>query len=229
MNLTGFLAAGEIAMIPCYLLLWLRCGIALVSALAFVAVVTAQETAPRPGAALVKALRQGGYVLVMRHTATHDDQADTDPLHFDNIAQQRHLNDEGRAQARSIGEAIRRLGIPIASVTTSLFFRTQETGKLLNVAPVTTSIDLTEGCFVISPRENQRRMQAMLAMLATMPAAGKNVVLVSHKPNIVEVFGHGVLDAQEGESFIVQPDGAGNFELVARIKAEEWKSLTAAP
>ena len=213
----------------CSLLPWPRFGIALVGTLAFVILASAQDTMTLPGTALVKALRQGGYVLVMRHGATHADQADTDPLHLDNIAQQRHLNDVGRTQAKSIGNAIRRLGIPIASVTTSLFFRAQETGKLLDVAPVTTSLDITEGGLVVPPVENQRRTQALLALLATMPDPGQNVLLVSHKPNIVEVLGQAGLDAQEGECFIVQPDGAGNFELVARIKPEEWKSLAVAP
>ena len=44
---------------------------------------------------LVGALRQGGYVIVFRHGATNRDQADTDPLHHDNIAQQRLLSDKG--------------------------------------------------------------------------------------------------------------------------------------
>ena len=35
---------------------------------------------------LVQALRAGGIVTVVRHGATFLDQADTDPLNFDNIA-----------------------------------------------------------------------------------------------------------------------------------------------
>ena len=40
---------------------------------------------------IVKALRAGGFVIVVRHGATFPDQADTDPLNFDNIAAQRNL------------------------------------------------------------------------------------------------------------------------------------------
>src|ERR1043165_2293633 len=54
----------------------------------------------------VKALQDGGYVIVFRHGATHADQADTDPLNIANVAKQRQLNDQGRALAREIGEAI---------------------------------------------------------------------------------------------------------------------------
>ena len=44
---------------------------------------------------VVQALRAGGSIIVVRHGATFPDQADTDPLNFDNIAAQRNLNDKG--------------------------------------------------------------------------------------------------------------------------------------
>ena len=80
---------------------------------------------------LINALRGGGYVIVIRHGATPTDQADTDPLHLENVDKQRQLNDSGRAQARSIGEAMRKLKIPVGEVYTSMFNRAVETGKLL--------------------------------------------------------------------------------------------------
>ena len=45
---------------------------------------------------LAQALRAGGLVIVVRHGATFPDQADTDPLNFDNVAAQRNLNDKGK-------------------------------------------------------------------------------------------------------------------------------------
>ena len=39
--------------------------------------------------ALAEAMKQGGYVIVFRHGATNRDQADTDPLNYDDIAKQR--------------------------------------------------------------------------------------------------------------------------------------------
>ena len=38
------------------------------------------EQSARAQADWINALRQGGYVIVFRHGATHQDQADTDPL-----------------------------------------------------------------------------------------------------------------------------------------------------
>ena len=55
---------------------------------------------------VMRALRDGGLVIVVRHGATVPDQADTDPLNFDNIAAQRNLNDnlvENQAAAGTAG------------------------------------------------------------------------------------------------------------------------------
>src|SRR5215510_12160464 len=76
----------------------------------------------------INALRQGGYVIVFRHGATHQDQADTDPLNPKNVAQQRQLNDEGRALAKSIGQALHKLRIPVGQIQSSVFNRAIETG-----------------------------------------------------------------------------------------------------
>src|ERR1044071_1953554 len=65
---------------------------------------------------LADPLRSGGFVIVVRHGATFPDQADTDPLNFDNIAAQRNLNDKGKALAKDFGDAVRRAGIPVGKV-----------------------------------------------------------------------------------------------------------------
>ena len=62
---------------------------------------------------LLPELRKGGYILFIRHPKTNPDQADTDPLHLDNIQAQRQLSDEGRKQATTLGEAFRALKLPI--------------------------------------------------------------------------------------------------------------------
>ena len=72
-------------------------------------------------AELLPELRKGGYVLFIRHPKTNPDQADTDPLHLDNIKAQRQLSDEGRKQAKALGEAFRALKIPVDKVLASKF------------------------------------------------------------------------------------------------------------
>src|ERR1043165_2904168 len=172
-----------------------------------------------------KALECGGYVIVFRHGAAHADQADTDPLNIGNVAKQRQLNDQGRALAREIGEAMRKLQIPVGQVITSQFNRAVETGTLLGFGAVTSTADITEGGLVVSPNENNRRMQAMRKLAATAPPAGTNVVLVSHKPNLLDAFGKDWFDIREGEASIFRPDGSGGTKFVARVQAADGGNL----
>src|SRR5205085_12205446 len=162
----------------------------------------------------IKALRGGGHVIVFRHGATHQDQADTDPLNIANVAQQRQLSDQGRALARAIGESMRKLGIPVGQVVTSQFNRAVETGTLLGFGAVTSTADITEGGLVVTPIENNRRAAAFKKLTATAPPAGANVLLVSHKPNIMDAFGKDWFDLREGEASIFKPDGNGGAKLV---------------
>jgi phosphohistidine phosphatase SixA len=175
----------------------------------------------------IAAVRGGGHVIIFRHGATHRDQADTDPLNLKNVAQQRQLNDQGRELARSIGDAMRKLKIPVGLVHTSMFYRAVETGTLLGFGSVTSSADFTEGGQVVTPIENDRRAAAMRKFASTLPPAGTNIVLVSHKPNIMDAFGKDWFDIREGEASIFKPDGSGAHKLVARVQASEWAKLAA--
>src|SRR3954470_15259470 len=176
----------------------------------------------------VKALQGGGHVIVFRHGATHNDQADTDPLNISNIAKQRKLNDQGRTLAREIGEAMRKLQIPVGQVVTSQFNRAVETGILLGFGAVTSTADITEGGLVVTPIENNRRAAAMKKLAATAPPGGSNVVLVSHKPNILDAFGKSWFDIREGEASIFKPDASGGAKFIVRLQAADWSKLAQA-
>ena len=139
--------------------------------------------------ALSELLKQGGYVIVFRHGATNRDQADTDPLNYDNISKQRLLSDGGREVARQVGEALKVLRIPIGKTYTSRFNRAVETGSLIGGGVVTPTLDLTEGGLVVTPIENDRRSEALKRLIATTPESGTNTLLVTHKPNILDAFG----------------------------------------
>jgi phosphohistidine phosphatase SixA len=175
----------------------------------------------------INAVRQGGYVIVFRHGATHQDQADTDPLNPKNVAQQRQLNEPGRAKAKEIGEAFRKLRIPVGQIQSSVFNRAVETGTLMGLGEVTSTVDLAEGGLVVTPIENNRRAQALRKLAATVPPAGTNIVVVTHKPNILDAFGKDWFDVREGEASVFQP-GGGGYKLIARVQADEWSKLAQA-
>ena len=186
-----------------------------------------------PGLALsqtpdwIDGLKQGGYVIVVRHGATYPDQADTDPLNHKNVAAQRQLNDDGRAKARAFGDALRKLQIPVAEVKTSFMNRAVETGTLIGLGTVTQTLDVTEGNQIVSPNENTRRAQALRKLAATNPPAGGNVIVVTHKPNILDAFGKDWFEIKEGEASVFKPDGTG-YKLIARVQMDEWSKFAAA-
>jgi phosphohistidine phosphatase SixA/plastocyanin len=178
---------------------------------------------------LVTAMKQGGYVIVLRHGATNPNQADTDPLHRDNIASQRLLSAQGREVAARVGDSFRKLGIPLGKVYSSEFNRATETAKLVSGKSVTTTPDLTEGGLVVSPAENARRAKALKGMASTAPDAGVNTLIVTHKPNILDAFGEDWFGSKEGEASVFKPDGSNNLVLVARVQPADWIKIASGP
>jgi phosphohistidine phosphatase SixA len=179
------------------------------------------------GKDIAQALRAGGLVIVVRHGATFPDQADTDPLNFDNVAAQRNLNDKGKALAKAFGDSLRQVGIPIGKVYTSKYNRAYETAVIAGFKNIEKTADLTEGGLVVTPNEGNRRIEAFHKMLGTVPMAGTNTVLITHKPNIVDALGKDWFDVKEGEASIFRPENGG-YQLVARVQMDEWSRIEVA-
>jgi phosphohistidine phosphatase SixA len=188
--------------------------------------VVAADADPPTKADVVPALEKGGYVLFIRHPKTNPDQADTDPLHIDNVKAQRQLSDEGRKQAKDLGDAFRALKIPVDKVISSKIFRAQEAATLLAVGKVEATIDLAEGGLVVSPNENQRRAQVLRKLLGTAPPAGKNLIIMSHRPNLQDAVASYLWDVAEGEVVIFQPLGGDKSKVMARVPVAVWTSWT---
>jgi broad specificity phosphatase PhoE len=182
------------------------------------------QTAPPVGAVL-KLLGAGGYVIVFRHGATNADQADTDPLNLDDVAKQRQLNDTGRADAKAVGEVFKAAGIPIGKSYSSRFQRAVETARLIGGKEPQATLDLTEGGLVVSPNENNRRTQALRALVATPPDPGTNTLVVTHKPNILDAFGKDWFEIKEGEASIFKPAN-GKYVMVSRVQIAQWAAAS---
>jgi broad specificity phosphatase PhoE len=176
---------------------------------------------------VLQALHAGGIVIVVRHGATFPDQADTDPLNFDNIAAQRNLNDKGKALAKAFGDAVRQAGVPVGKVFTSKYNRAYETAVIAGFKDIEKTADITEGGLVVSPNENNRRINAFHKLLGTAPTPGTNTILITHKPNIVDALGKDWFDVNEGEASLFRPDN-GSYKLIARVQMEEWSHIAAA-
>jgi hypothetical protein len=117
--------------------------------------------------------------------------------------------------------------VPVGEIYTSVLNRAYETAVLAGFTDIEKTADLSEGGLVVSPDENNRRAKALLALLGKEPAKGKNNILITHKPNIVDALGKDWFDVKEGESSIFKPEG-GKYRLVARVQMEDWPSIAAA-
>jgi phosphohistidine phosphatase SixA len=173
---------------------------------------------------VIEALQRGGYLVYFRHGATDSSQADSDPSNLANCATQRNLNDQGRAQARAIGEALRTLEIPIDKVLTSEYCRAKEYAQLsVGSGEVEPSLVLADG---LPPEGRQANTAAFQRILATAPPSGTNILFVSHSPNIKDAMG---IDLPvEGEAAILLPNPGNSPTLVTRILPDEWPALALA-
>lgn len=189
----------------------------------------AAQTPSKPEYAVLAAeLQRGGHVIVIRHGATHANQADLAPLNPEGPAAQRQLNDKGRDSAKAFGAALKTIGVPVGKTYTSRFNRAFETALLAGLADAEKSSDFTEIGMVVSPNENARRAAALKKLIETPPAASTTVIVVTHKPNIVETFGKDWFEVREGEATIFKPKADGGTIMVARVLIEEWPAIAAA-
>jgi len=176
---------------------------------------------------LMKTLRAGDNVILVRHGATYGNQADSDPFHLDNVAAQRTLTDKGKALAKGFGEALRAAELPIGNVYTSRFDRAYQTAALAGLQGIETSTDITEGGLVVTTDENNRRAAALRAMLAAPPKPATNTIIVTHRPNILDALGKDWFDVKEGEASIFHVEN-GASRLIARVQMDEWGRVLAA-
>lgn len=167
---------------------------------------------------LARALREGGYVVYFRHAATEATVEEWDELDIADCATQRNLSAVGREQARAIGAAFGAFGIKVARTVSSPFCRARDTARLA-FGKVEISDDLYFSVFPEADQFRRRRM-ALREWLATPPAAGTNVILVSHKQNLEDATGLSL--EVEGAAAIFRPRGDGSFFLVAVVPPGKW-------
>lgn len=175
------------------------------------------------GEGLVKALRQGGYVIVMRHASSPREEPDAKLANPDNVNHERQLDAEGRATATAMGKALHDLKIPIGEVFSSPTYRALETVRLAQLGNAHPVPELGDG-----GRSMQISSEAQAAWLrnkVTQFPSGTNTVLVTHFPNITRAFPQSAAGLADGEALIFGPDGKGGAAVVARVKIEEWPRL----
>lgn len=173
------------------------------------------------GPALVDLLKRGGHVIFFRHAATDSSQTDTDTQNLANCQAQRNLTEQGRSDARAIGQAVQALGIPVGPVLASPYCRTLETARLA-FAPVEPSRDLLPTIASADAADREALVTGLRRLLGTPSTPGVNTILVSHASSLQDATGIAIA---EGEAAVFAPGGANEFRLVARVLPTTWPTL----
>jgi phosphohistidine phosphatase SixA len=171
---------------------------------------------------LVKALGQGGYVLVMRHAsspATPPTKSVADP---ENTGLERQLDEKGRKSAEAMGQAFRSLRIPVDEIFSSPTYRARETIKLAGFGAPKTVAELGDQGHSMARLNGPGPATWLKAKAAEKPAAGHDTLIVTHMPNIAAAFPDDAAGLQDGETLVFKPDGRGHASMVAKVPIEDW-------
>lgn len=183
------------------------------------------RAAPLAGKPLVQHLRQGGYVLLMRHARSPAAPPDKGMAAPDNLKLERQLDETGRSTARAMGAAIRALHIPIGAVLSSPAYRALETIRYAALGSVKTHAELGDGGQSMRASAVSGQADWLRKRVAEPPKPGTNTVIVTHMPNIQAAFAQDAANLADGEALVFQPDGHGGAALVAKLKIEDWPGL----
>jgi hypothetical protein len=169
------------------------------------------------GRALLSELQRGGYVIFFRHM----NHLETLPpgVHHSALPCQGpvYLSEKGKRDADEVGSFFRAQKIPVGELISSPMCRVAE------------SADRAFGESKKEPRfrgESTPEMNGMptLASHFRQPVPrGENKVLFAQVTGMLALAGHPIVE--QGEAVIVRP--SEKPVIVARVKADEWKALTA--
>lgn len=178
------------------------------------------------GMALVQQLRNGGYVLVMRHAQSPDAPPAPGEVQPDNPTAERQLDSQGMASATALGSAIRKLGIPIGRIYCSPTYRARETVRLAGLARPQIVMQLAEPAGGMRGSADLAQSQWLRQAVSDPPSHGTNTLIVTHTPNIVGAFGSAVANITAGEMLVFKPTSRGSAgPIVARITVAQWQRL----
>lgn len=142
--------------------------------------VLALATGARADVAPWAEARAGRAIVLLRH-AIAPGTGDPPGFRIGDCGTQRNLSDEGRAQARRIGDLFRRNGIRAAQVHSSQWCRCLDTAEGLGLGAVREQPLLNS--FFGNRAEGAAQTEALRAWLSGLPADGP-IVLVTHQVNI---------------------------------------------
>ena len=170
-------------------------------------------------------MQEGGTVIYLRHAATNANEIDTGRL--GDRAGQRNLSAAGIEQARALGLAFRRLGVPLGDILASPVFRARDTAELaFGAGRITVTMDLVADDYAGS--ELRAMLDGSARLLRTPPPPGTNRLLIGHRTPLQMVTGSRFPDSvlPEGAMAVFLPGATPR--LLGTISAERLIESAAA-
>jgi phosphohistidine phosphatase SixA len=157
----------------------------------------------------------------MRHTSSPRELPDVATVNPDNVNSERQLDEKGRRDATAIGEALRRLQVPVGEVLSSPAYRALETARLAGFDEVTVQQELGNDGMAES---SAQYAEWLVTQAANAPRQG-NRLLITHGPNISAAFAQAAEGLDEGDMLVIDPQSGDGPQIVAKIKSSQWPAL----
>ncbi|HRQ57978.1 MAG TPA: histidine phosphatase family protein [Azoarcus taiwanensis] len=170
-------------------------------------------------------LREGGFVIYMRHGATDARIPDQIPVVLEDCASQRPLTEAGRTQLDEIGRHFAKLRLPHLLPVSSPFCRAVESARRVFGEPIEVDIDLRYTAAMPSAEKAPAVVRTRYWVSLPVDEPRTNRVVVAHGPNIAEIMEY---LPREATMVIFRPLGLSaepSFEYVASIEPAHWPVL----
>ncbi len=150
-----------------------------------------------------------GYVLLMRH-ALAPGVGDPENFNVNDCSTQRLLSDEGRQDARDIGQWLQRREVKILRVESSRWCRAKETAQLLNIGKVRPNKNL-DSLFQETNLESHPQTANIKKRIANHRNTRGLLVFVGHFVNFQAVAG---VSLESGQGVLVRATPQGAIQVV---------------
>ena len=160
------------------------------------------------------ALREGGIVVALRH-ATAPGTFDPPGFKLGDCSTQRNLSEDGRAQARRIGAALRAQGLQPAAVRTSPWCRCVDTATLAfgaGSAEPWAALGSPQGNSEATSAEHMDALRAALRRIGTQ--RGRVEAWVTHMFVLAALVQE---NTASGEGLVLRSGDNGRVQLLGRI------------
>lgn len=163
--------------------------------------------------ALVKAMQDGGHILMIRH-ANAPGFGDPDNFKIGDCSTQRNLDGQGRQQAVKIGDWLRSNNIEAEAVYSSQWCRCLETARLLDMGTVSEMPPLNS--FYQMSQNRKPSLDALKQFIAEQAVDNKLIIMTTHHVTIAAIAGKNV---SPGNGVLLKLNESAPYEFVGVVRS----------